>query len=82
MVCVIAYNVLHYHTLTRKEVRMPVSEAQKRAKAKYDKSTRQTVFRWRLKADADIIERLDSVAEKTEYVRGLIRRDIRENPNA
>lgn len=59
-----------------------VSEAQKRAKKAYDKKTRQTVFRWRLKADADIIERLDSVVEKTEYVRGLIRRDIKEHPNA
>ena len=55
---------------------MPVSDAQKRAKAKYDLKTVQYVFRFRLGADADIIERLKSVPAKTEYIRKLIREDM------
>lgn len=55
---------------------MPVSEAQKRAKAKYDRKTVQYVFRFRMGADADIIERLKSVPAKTDYLRRLIREDV------
>lgn len=54
-----------------------VSEAQKRAKRNYDKKTTQFVFRFRNEADADVIAKLMSVAAKTDYVRGLIRRDAR-----
>ena len=53
-----------------------VTEAQKRAKKRYDAKTTQLVLRLRNGADADVIERLQSVPEKTEYVRSLIRRDI------
>jgi len=53
-----------------------VTESQKRAKAKYDAKTVQYVFRFRLGADADIIERLRSVPEKTSYIRRLIRDDM------
>lgn len=53
-----------------------VSEAQKRAKARYDRKTVQYVFRFRLGADADIIEKLKSTPAKTEYVRRLIREDM------
>ena len=56
---------------------MPVSEAQKRAKAKYDRKTTQYVFRFRNEADADVIERLNGIVGKTEYVRNLIRKDVR-----
>lgn len=56
-----------------------VSEAQKRAKAKYDRTTTQYVFRFRNKADAEVIERLKSVPMKTEYVRQLILKDISES---
>lgn len=55
---------------------MPVSEAQKRAKAKYDRKTVQYVFRFRMGADADIIEKLKSTPAKTEYIRRLIREDM------
>lgn len=58
-----------------------VTEAQKRAKARYDAKTTQIVLRLRNEADADVIERLKSVPEKTEFIRELIRRDIRENTN-
>ena len=59
-----------------------VTEAQKRAKAKYDRlRTKQYVMRLRIGADADVIKKLDSVPSKTEFIRELIRRDIRENAN-
>jgi hypothetical protein len=35
-------------------------------------------MRLRIGADADVIERLDSVPQKTEYIRSLVRRDIHE----
>lgn len=61
---------------------MPVSDAQKRAKAKYDRlRTKQYVMRLRIGADADVIEKLDSVPSKTEFIRELVRRYIRENAN-
>lgn len=53
-----------------------VTEAQKRAKAKYDRKTVQYVFRLRLGADADIIEKLRGTPAKTEYLRRLIREDM------
>lgn len=53
-----------------------VSEAQKRAKAKYDRNTTQYVFRFRNGADARIIEKLKSVPLKTQYIRQLILKDI------
>lgn len=53
-----------------------VTEAQKRAKARYDAKTTQIVLRLRNEADADVIERLKSVPEKTGYVRRLVRDDI------
>ena len=61
---------------------MPVSESQKRAKKKYDTlRTKQIVMRLRLNQDADVIEKLRSVPSKTEYIRSLVRRDIRESTN-
>jgi len=55
---------------------MPLSEAQKKARKRYDAKTKQYVFRLRRGADADVIDRLDSVPEKTNYVRELVRRDV------
>lgn len=65
-----------YTTDHRRERGRMVSEAQKRAKAKYDRKTVQYVFRFRMGADADIIERLRTVPVKTGYLRKLIREDI------
>lgn len=53
-----------------------VTESQKRAKAKYDLKTVQYVFRFRMGADADVIEKLKSMPAKTEYIRRLIREDM------
>lgn len=59
-----------------------VTEAQKRSKKRYDSlRTTQFVFRLRLNQDADVIDKLRSVPTKTEYLRELVRRDIRENAN-
>lgn len=55
---------------------MAVSEAQRRAKARYDRTTTQYVFRFRNEADAGIIEKLESVPVKTAYIRQLIKEDI------
>jgi hypothetical protein len=52
------------------------TESQRRAKAKYDAKTVQYVFRLRLEGDADVIQRLRSVQNKTEYLRRLVRADI------
>ena len=52
------------------------TDAQKRAKARYDKTTHQLVMRLRVDADADVISKLESVGNKTEYIRTLIRKDI------
>lgn len=46
------------------------------AKAKYDKKTVQYVFRFRLGADADIVDKLASVPNKTDYLRQIIREDV------
>jgi len=43
--------------------------------------TRELVLRFRLNQDKDVIQRLDEVPNKTEFIRELIRRDIRENAN-
>lgn len=51
-------------------------QRQKLAKAKYDRKTVQYVFRLRMGADADIIERLRTVPAKTDYLRKLIREDM------
>ena len=54
-------------------------ERQAASRKKYDSTkTKQYVMRLRLGADADVIERLDSVPQKTEYIRSLVRRDIHE----
>lgn len=58
-----------------------VTEAQKRAKKAYDKKTKELVLRFRLNQDGDVIQRLDEVPNKTEFIRELVRRDIRENAN-
>lgn len=44
-------------------------------------TTKELVLRFRLNKDGDVIQRLDEVPNKTEFVRELVRRDIRENAN-
>lgn len=59
---------------------MPQTEAQKRAKAKYDKAnTKQVIMKLNLKTDADIFDKLDSEPNVQGYIKGLIRQDISNN---
>ncbi len=54
-----------------------ITEQQKRAQIKYDKAnTRQITFKFNLKTDADILERLDSVDNRQGYIKEIIRNDI------
>lgn len=56
---------------------MAITEQQKRAQIKYDKAnTRKITFKFNLKTDADILERLDSVDNRQGYVKELIRNDM------
>ena len=68
-----------YTLAITKEGSQMVSEAQKRAKKRYDMGTRQVVTRWRIKKDALVIAKLDSVPEKTQYIRELILKDVEEH---
>ena len=53
------------------------SESQKKASAKYDASnTKQIKLKLNTKTDADVINKLESVANKQGYIKNLIRRDI------
>lgn len=55
-------------------------ERQAASRKKYDSTkTKQYVMRLRIGADADVIKKLDSVPSKTEFIRELVRRDIRES---
>lgn len=56
---------------------MPISEATKRAVRKYDeKMTRQFNLKLNIKTDADVIKKLDSIANKQGYIKHLIRMDM------
>lgn len=50
------------------------TEAQKRAKLKYDEANTVQLNR---KTDADILARLDAVANKQGYIKDLIRADLK-----
>lgn len=55
-----------------------VTEAQKRANAKYDAAnTRQIILKLNINTDADILARLDSVDNRQGYIKRLIRDDIK-----
>ena len=46
-------------------------------KARYDKeNTKQIKFKFNNKTDADILEKLESLPNKTGYIKQLIREDI------
>lgn len=53
-----------------------VSEAQKRALKRYEKKMEQFVVKFRKDADADVIERLKAVENRTGYIRRLVLKDI------
>ena len=54
-----------------------ISEAQKRAAAKYDREkTKQYKFKMNMNTDADVLAKLDTVPNKQGYIKQLIRADI------
>ena len=54
-----------------------MTEAQKKANAKYDAShTKQIMLKLNKKSDADILEKLEQTGNKQGYIKGLIREDI------
>lgn len=59
---------------------MGVTDAKKKANAKYDKNhTRNIMFKFNKKTDKDILEKLDEVENRQGYVKDLIRKDINTN---
>ena len=53
------------------------SEAQLRAKKKYDQhNTRQVMLKLNIKTDADILAKLDAEDNRQGYIKQLIRADI------
>lgn len=57
-----------------------VSEAQKRASAKYDaKATTRISLKFNLVHDSDILDKLDKVDNKQGYIKNLIREDIKKD---
>lgn len=56
---------------------MAQTEAQRRAKDKYDAAnTMQVKLKLNTKTDADIIAKLESVGNKQGYIKELIRNDL------
>lgn len=61
---------------------MAISEAKKKADEKWKKANlRQIKFSFNRTGDKDVLDKLDSVENKTEYVRELIREDIKKVKN-
>lgn len=67
------------YTDTQKEgVEMAETEAQKRAREKYEKTnTVQLKMKLNRNTDADILAKLESVDNKQGYIKELIRDDIK-----
>lgn len=58
------------------------SEAQKRASAKYDANNTTSVYiKLNINTELDIIEKLESVENKSGYIKQLIRNDIEKSKN-
>lgn len=59
---------------------MTVSDAKKKANAKWNKKNlKQFIFAFNKNSDADVIERLERVPNRTDYIRELVRKDIENN---
>ena len=52
-------------------------EAIRNSQKKYQQKLRTYILRFRIDNDADVIARMEQVSSKTNYVRNLIKRDIR-----
>lgn len=56
-----------------------VTQAQLKAQAKYDKkNTQQIALKLNVKHDADILAKLQNVANKQGYIKDLVRKDMRD----
>lgn len=56
-----------------------VTEAQKRAVARYDKAnTKQVMLKLNKVTDSDILDHLKSIGNKQGYIKRLIRNDIKK----
>ena len=55
---------------------MSRSEALVRAQKKYDGQCRQVKLKFHVEGDADVLAKLETVANKQDYIRNLIRMDI------
>lgn len=61
---------------------MAVSDAQKRANAKYEREkTRSIKIKLTISTDADILAKLDAVGNKQGYIKKLIRDDLKKEGN-
>ena len=61
---------------------MAVSDAQKRANAKYEREkTRSIKIKLTKSTDADILRKLDDVGNKQGYIKALIRADLKKEGN-
>ena len=59
---------------------MTVSDAQKRANAKYEREkTRSIKIKLTKSTDADILAKLDAVGNKQGYIKKLIRDDLKRD---
>ena len=59
---------------------MSVTDAQKRANAKYEREkTRSIKIKLTKSTDADILAKLDSVGNKQGYIKKLIRDDLKRD---
>ena len=68
--------------MNSQELNMAISEAKKKADEKWKKANlRQIKFSFNRTGDKDVLDKLDSVENKTEYVRELIRDDIKKVKN-
>ena len=57
-----------------------ISDAKKRANAKYDaRHTKQIKLKLNIETDCDIIDRLEMVDNKQGYIKKLIREDMRQD---
>lgn len=56
-----------------------MNDALKKAQAKYEQKNKRYVVKCLLVEDADIISKLETVDNKTNYIKELIRADIAKN---
>lgn len=54
----------------------PLTEAQKRAKAKYNSNRRKLQIEFSVTDDADLLRKLSEQPSKQKYIKELIRKDL------